>query len=173
MDTSALRKLSYGMYVVCSTKDGNINGQIADTVFQVTSEPVQIAVCINKQNLTHEFISSSGIFSVSVLSQETPMIFIGKFGFKSGRDTDKFKDTKYETGTSKVPIVLDFAVASLEGKVVKSLDVGTHTLFIGEITDSRVLSDKEPMTYSYYHEYLKGKSPKTAPTYISAEELKS
>lgn len=186
MDKAALYKLTYGMYIV-SSKDGDrINGQIANTVFQVTSEPPKIAVCLNKQNLTHEIVSSSKKFSVSVLSMETPMTFIGKFGFKSGRDTDKFEGTGLRQGSGQgartsassvepvqgpgSPVVLDYAVGYIDAKVVSSCDVGSHTLFIGEIIDSEVLSDKEPMTYAYYHECMKGKSPKTAPTYIQEEQ---
>lgn len=167
MDISALRKISYGVYIVSSKKnDGSFNGQIANTVFQVTSEPPKIAVCINTQNLTHEFISESGVFSVSVLTKETQMPFIGKFGFKSGRDIDKFKDVKYLTGPSGAPVVTDNASAWLDAKVVSSANVGTHTLFIGEITGGAVIFDGEAMTYDYYHLVKGGKSPKAAPTYI-------
>ncbi len=171
MNKAALYKISYGIYIVASKKGKRLNGQIANTVFQVTSEPMQVVISINKQNLTHEFISESGVFSVSVLSVDTPMAQIGKFGFKSGRDIDKFEGTNYRIGSTGAPIVLDNAVAYIECKVVDSIDVGTHTLFIGEVVDGDVLSDKEPMTYAYYHMVKKGKSPKTAPTYISEEPV--
>ncbi|MCK5123591.1 MAG: flavin reductase, partial [Dehalococcoidia bacterium] len=92
MNTKALRSLSYGIYVVASQKQGKLNAQIANTVVQVTSEPPTISVCINKQNLTHEFITESKVFTASILSQDTPLSFIGHFGFKSGRETDKLKD---------------------------------------------------------------------------------
>jgi len=169
MDPRALHKLSYGMYLVCSSNGGKLSGQVANTVFQVTAEPQKIAVCLNKQNLTHEMVSSSNKFSVSVLSAETPMVFIGRFGFKSGRDTDKFKDTQYKTGSGGLPLVTENMVACFELSVVGRADVGTHTLFVGEVTEAEVLSDKEPMTYTYYRECLKGKSPKTAPTYVKGE----
>ncbi len=170
MNLKALYKISYGVYIVASKKGDKFNGQIANTVFQVTSEPPQIAISINKSNLTHEFIESSGVFTVSVLSTETPMTQIGKFGFKSGRDIDKFESTNYKVGKTGAPIVLDNALAYLECEVVKSLDTGTHTIFVGRIVDADVLSDGEPMTYAYYHQIKKGKSPKTAPTYIADGE---
>ncbi len=168
MDLNALRKFNYGVYIVSSKKnDGAFNGQIANTVFQVTSEPVQIAVCINTGNYTHGFISESGLFSVSILSKDAPLKFIGQFGFKSGRDTDKFEGVKYFLGPSGVPVVMDYSVASLEAEVVSRLDVGTHTLFIGKVSDCKMFSDLEPMTYEYYHLVKGGKSPKAAPTYIA------
>lgn len=170
MDKSAFYKLSYGLYVVSSLKGEHINGQIANTVFQVTSEPPTLAVSINKQNYTHSFIESSGVFSVSILGVKTPMDFIGRFGFKSGRETDKFAGVTMKRGISQVPVVLDNAVAYLEALVVHQFDCGTHTIFLGEVKDGAVLTAEEPMTYAYYHLVKGGRAPKTAPTYISTEE---
>lgn len=167
MDLSALFKINYGLYIVSSKKDERFNGQIANAVMQVTSDPPKVAVCLNKNNLTHEFIESSNLFTVSILSKETPLTFIGLFGFKSGRDIDKFKDVNYVLGEKTfVPIVKDYTVAFIECKVVDKLDVGTHTIFIGEVLNCGKLSDEEPMTYAYYHEVKKGKASKNAPTYI-------
>ena len=166
MNPKILFKISYGLYVINSKKGDSFNGQIANTVFQVTAEPPQIAVCINKRNLTHEFIQESKVFTVSILSKETAMGFIGNFGFKSGREFDKFKDINYKLGITGAPIILDNAVGYLEAEVVNNVDVGTHTLFIGRIIEAQVLKDDEPMTYAYYHEVKRGTSPKTAPTYI-------
>ena len=166
MNTKALRSLSYGLYVVASQKQGKLNGQIANTVGQVTSEPPTVSVCINKQNLTHDFITESRVFAASILSQDTPLSFIGHFGFKSGREVDKFKDVNYRLGETKSPIVLDHTLAYLEAKVVNQVDVGTHTIFIGELVGADVLKEGEPMTYAYYHEVKRGTTPKTAPSYI-------
>ena len=167
MGLSPLTKISYGVYIVSSKKnDGSFNGQIANTVFQVTSEPAKIAVCINTQNFTHEFIQESGVFSVSVLSKGTEMPFIGRFGFKSGRDVDKFKGAQYITGPTGAPVITESSIAWVDARVVASAPVGTHTLFIGEISGGEVLSDDDPMTYEYYHQVKGGRSPKTAPTYI-------
>src|SRR4030043_1031059 len=166
MDIKTLQKISYGMYVISSKKGEKFNGQIANTVFQVTSEPPEIAVSMCKQNLTHEFVNESRFFTVSILSKETPMQFIGRFGFKCGRDFNKFEDIKYKVGVSGAPVVLENAIGYLECEVIDSLDIGTHTIFIGKVVDTEIIKDTEPMTYEYYHEIKGGKSPKTAPTYI-------
>ena len=169
MDLNALHNLSYGMYIVSSCNGGKLNGQIANTVFQVTSDPVTVAISINKQNLTHEFIENSRNFSISVLDESTPLLFIGKFGFRSGKAEDKFKDTKFEVSKSGCPIVLEHTVAYIEAKVVRKLDCGTHTLFLGEMTDSKIIAPGKPMTYNYYHETKRGTTPPKAPTYIKGE----
>lgn len=166
MNLNALFKISYGLYIISSIKDNRYNGQIANTVFQVTSEPPQFAICINKNNLTHEFIEYSKVFTVSILTKDTPMTFIGNFGFKSGREIDKFKNVNYFLGDLKVPVIKDYTVGYLELKVINKIDVGTHTLFIGELINSEVFNDDEPLTYAYYQRIKKGKSPKNAPTYI-------
>jgi flavin reductase (DIM6/NTAB) family NADH-FMN oxidoreductase RutF/rubredoxin len=166
MDKAAFFKLSYGLYVVTSKKNGQLNGQIANTAIQVTSDPPTIAISINKQNLTHEFIQASRTFAVSVISRSTPMTFIGHFGFKSGRDFNKFETMNYKTGVTGAPIVLENAIAYIEADVIKELDCGTHTIFVGEVRDCGILNTaEEPMTYAFYHEVKGGKSPKNAPTY--------
>ena len=166
MNLKALHSISYGLYVIGSRKGDRLNGQIANTVIQVSSQPPAISVCINKENLTHEYIKSSGAFSVSVLSQDTPLSFIGHFGFKSGREIDKFEGVNYKIGETQVPIVLDHALAYMEAKVTQEVDAGTHTDFIGELVDAEVLREGEPMTYAYYHQVKRGITPKTAPSYI-------
>lgn len=166
MDSQILHNIGYGMYIVSSNKGEAINGQIANTVFQITSEPVTIAVSINKKNLTHEFIESSSRFSLSILLEDAPLSFIGRFGFRSGREEDKFKDIKFERLASGCPVVLDHSIGYLEAKVINKLDCGTHTLFIGEMTDSKVLRSGKPLTYDYYHQVKRGGTPNTAPTFI-------
>ena len=141
MDLKALQKLGYGLYVVCSRKGDRLNGQIANTVFQVCSEPPTIAVALNRNNLTHEFIGESKVFTGSILSQETPLSFIGHFGFKSGRDVDKLKEVDYRLGVTQAPIVLGHTLATLEARVVHQFDVGTHTVFVGEIVGADVVQD--------------------------------
>ncbi|MEM2890485.1 MAG: flavin reductase [Candidatus Hadarchaeum sp.] len=170
MDLKTLYKISYGLYVVSSKYENKLNGQIANTVFQTTSDPPTIAVCLNKKNLTHEIIQKSNVFAVSILAKDAPLNFIGNFGFKTGRETDKFKEVKYKIGVTGAPIVLDNAVGYLEAEVINSLDVGTHTIFIGKIVEAQTLSNAEPMTYAYYHEIKRGVSPPTAPTYIKEEK---
>ena len=153
--------------MVCSKSGGKANGQIANAIFQVTSEPPTIAISINKKNLTHELIEKSKVFTISVLSEETPMTLIGTFGFKCGRDIDKITGVNCKSGISKIPIVLEYSIAYIESEVTNSVDVGTHTIFIGRVIDCDIIDDKKPMTYDYYHKVKGGLSPKTAPTYIA------
>jgi len=170
LNLESLFKLSYPMCIVCSEKNGRFNGCIANTIFQLTPEPSMVATSINRQCLTHEYITHSKVFTVSILSQEAPMPFIGMFGFRSGRDIDKFAQVKYRIGQTDVPVILDNTVAFLEAEVTNSIDVETHTLFIGKIVACETLdSEREPMTYAYYRDIKHGRTPKTAATYINIE----
>ena len=170
MNTKALQQISYGLYIIGSRKGDRINGQIANTVIQTSSEPPTISVCINKANLTHEFIKDSRVFTVSILSKDTPLSLIGQFGFKSGRDINKFEGVNYKTGETKAPIVLDHTLAYLEVRVTKELDVETHTDFVGELVGADILKEGEPMTYAYYHQVKRGTTPKTAPSYVEEKK---
>lgn len=166
MDLKALHKIGYGLYVVTSRKGDSLNGQIANTVFQITSEPPTVAVSINKKNLTWEFIRESRVFAVSVLCQDTPLSFIGGFGFKSGREVNKLEGVNYRIGRTGAPVVIDNAVACFEVEVTNEMDMGTHTVFAGTVVDSEVVSEKTCMTYEHYHQVKRGTTPKTAPSYI-------
>ena len=176
LDLESLFKLSYGMCIISSRKNGRFNGCIVNTVFQVTPEPPIVAVSVNRQCLTHEYIIDSKVFTVSILSQEARKVLIGKFGFRSGREVDKFEQVKYKTGQTGSPIILDNTVGFIEAEVVESIDVETHTLFIAGIVACEALDeDKEPMTYAYYRDIKHGRTPETAATYIktkSAAKLK-
>ena len=165
MNKSAFHKISYGLYMITSGKEGRFNGQIANTVFQVTSDPPTIAVSINKQNYTHDCIAESRRFAVSIMDEAAPMTMIGLFGFKCGRDINKFEGIATRIGTTGVPIVTDHAVAFIEAEVEGELDCGTHTIYLGRVVECDVLTAGEPMTYAYYRAVKGGKSPKTAPTY--------
>ena len=166
LDRRAFRDLSYGLYIVTSRDEGQFNGQIVNTVIQVTSDPPRVAVIINKKNLTHAFISKSRVFSVSVLQESAPMTFFGPFGFRSGRDFDKFAKVKFREGITGCPLVTEHALSCLEAEVFEEIDLGTHTIFIGNVVNSEVLATGRPLTYHYYHENLKGKPSKNAPTYV-------
>jgi len=170
VNREALHKLGYGLYVVSSRKGDRLNGQIANTVFQIASEPPTIAVSINKSNLTHEFIKDSRVFVASVLSQDTPLSFIGHFGFKSGRDIDKLEGINYKMGETQAPVVTDNTLAYLEAKVIQEVDAGTHTIFVGELVGADIIREGEPMTYAYYHQVKRGTTPKTAPSYVAEKE---
>jgi len=167
MDPKTLYKISYGLYVVSSFQGDRLNGQIANTVFQIASEPATIAVSINKKNLTHQLIASSKVFSVSILGQSTPLDFIGRFGFKSGRDVDKFQGISYRKGQTGAPVVLENAIGYLEAEVINAVEVETHTVFIARVVQAEILSAEEPMTYAFYHEVKRGTAPPSAPTYIA------
>ena len=169
MNLKALHSIGYGLYLITSKDGERINGQIANTVFQISSDPPTIAISINKQNLTNEFIKNSGLFAVSILAEETPLPLIGQFGFKSGRDVDKFADVKYQTTAQGLPYLEDEAVAYIEAKLIQDVDAGTHTIFIGEIVGAEVLKQGNPMTYAYYHQVKRGSTPPSAPTYIKSE----
>jgi len=168
MDAKALYLISYGMYIICSKKGDKINGQTANSVVQVASEPPIISVCINKQNLTHEFIKESKVFTASVIAQTAPLKLIGGFGFKSGRDVNKFEGVKYKIGQSGAPVILDNTLGYLEAKVIDSVDAKTHTIFVGELVGAEVLAEGEPMTYAYYHLVKRGTTPKSAPSFNKA-----
>jgi len=166
MDLTALYKISYGIYVISSKKADKFNGQIANVVFQVSSDPPIIAIVINKQNLTHEFIKESKIFTISILSKETPIEFIRDFGFKSGRKVEKFKNINYKIGITSAPYIVENSLAYIEAEVIDEIDIGTHTVFFGKIVNAEILKTGDVLTYEYYHKVKKGTAPKTAPTYI-------
>ena len=169
MDTTALFTLSYGLYTIGSFSGDRVNAQIANAVFQITSSPARIAVAINREELTNEFIKDSGYLAIGVLSQTADMPFIGHFGFKSGRDIDKFASKEYITTPSGCPCPKENTLACIELKVESSIEVDTHTLFIGELTHCMLLGEGTPMTYSYYQEVLRGKTPPTAPSFKAAQ----
>ncbi|MFH1226959.1 MAG: flavin reductase [Planctomycetota bacterium] len=173
MNPKTFHKISYGLYLVCSVKSDKINGQIANTVFQITSEPPTIAVSINKNNLTHEFITDSRVFTVLILPQDTPMNVIGTFGFKSGRDTNKFDGLKYRPGKTGAPVLEQYSIGYLECEVINSIDVVTHTIVIGRVVEAEITGDGEPMTYDYYHKIKRGTAPASAPTYIKEQKTES
>jgi ferric-chelate reductase [NAD(P)H] len=165
IDVKALFNLTYGMYIVSTEWEGRKNGQIANSVMQVTASPNTVAVCLNKDNLTWELLEKSGKFSVTVLEEEVPMTFIGTFGFKSGRDIDKFASCGWMAAPGGTPVVLDHALSWIEARVFNRVDVYTHSVFFGEVISSSCLKEGCPLTYANYHLVKKGKSPKSAPTY--------
>jgi flavin reductase (DIM6/NTAB) family NADH-FMN oxidoreductase RutF/rubredoxin len=172
IDFEALFKISYGLYIVSSGNKEKSSGFISNSVFQVTSEPPKFASCCNKNNFTAELIKNTGAFSVSILHKETSPDIFGRFGYKSGRDTDKMAGLNVKYGQTGVPIVLNDCIAFLECNVIDTIDVGTHLIFIGELKQSELINDsKEPITYLYYRQVKKGVAPKNAPTYIDKSKL--
>lgn len=173
MNPKALYNISYGLYIITSKKGDMLNGQIANTAFQISNDPPTLAVSINKNNLTHEYIKACKFFAVSVIAQAAPLSLIGQFGFKSGRDVDKFAGVKNKLTQNGVPYVDDHTLSYIEAKVVYEFDAGTHTVFVGQITEAEVLGEGDPMTYAYYQQVKKGGVPPSAPTYIKKEEEQS
>lgn len=167
MNPEAFFKITYGLYVVSSEYGNKQNGFISNTVFQVTASPEQFAVACSKKNFTAELISKSGKFSFSVLQQDVRQEIIGTFGYKSGRDIDKFTGFNVKTGKTGVPVLMDDCIAWFECELVQTFDAGTHIIFIGTVVDYDLVDgSKEPLTYKYYREARKGKAPENAPTYI-------
>ncbi len=171
MNYKALHKLSYGMYIVASEYQGKRAGYIGNTVFQITSSPVHIAISCHKNNDTSGVILNSRCFSVSVLQKEVSTSLIGEFGFMASSEINKFAKVKTETHATGAPIVIDSAVAWFDCRVKEVVDAGSHHLILGEVVDSALLSDKEPLTYEYYREKYKMLAPRNAPTYIEKEKL--
>lgn len=147
---TALYKISYGLYIVTSALEEKINGQVCNTFFQITSNPYTVAVALNKDNLTNEYVKKSGIFTANILGQSHHNL-VRRFGYRSGREFDKFKNIEYSKEITGAPI-LNNCLAYLECKVMpeKTLDIVTHNLFIAEVVGGQVFIDEEPMTYEYY-----------------------
>ena len=172
IDFNALFKVSYGLYLVSSGTSDQGNGYISNTVFQVTAEPPQFAAACNKDNYTSELISKTGVYAISVLKAECKPEIIGTFGYKSGKDISKFDGMEIKYGETGVPIVLNDSIAYLECKVNKTIDVGTHLLFIGDLISAVLIDESgDPLTYAYYRKVRKGIAPKNAPTYIDKSKL--
>ena len=170
MNYESFFKFSYGMYIVGAMLDDKPCGYIANTAFQVTAEPPCVAVSCNKANLTAEAIASSGCFSISVLQQSAEPSLIQRFGYQSGRDTNKFSHTMVKTGVTGAPVILEDCIAFFECELEHSFEVGTHILFVGKVVVAELVNKYgEPLTYSWYREVRKGLSPKNAPTYIRPE----
>lgn len=163
MNKNALFKLSYGVYIVTSWNNGKATGCTANSAMQITSNPAAIAVSVNHDNFTNECIKDTGVFALSILGEGCDPLVIGNFGFKSGRDNNKFSE--YDPLIKNYLPIVPKASAYITCKVVDTMETATHTVFLGEVTDADILNDDTPMTYSYYHNVIKGKSPKNAPTY--------
>ncbi|OLR56038.1 flavin reductase [Hornefia porci] len=157
---SAIFKLTYGLFVL-SAKDGEKdNACIINTALQVTSNPLQVSVTVNKANFTHDMIMKTGEFNLSILSQDTPFEVFQHFGMQSGRDVNKFEGDVLRTDNG-IAYVGGVSNAVISVKVSKTLDVGTHTIFVGEVTEEHVLSDVPSVTYQYYFDHIKPKPEAT------------
>lgn len=171
MNHEAFSRITYGLYVVGSTDGSRINGYVANTVFQVTAKPARFAIACNKDNHTCVLIRQSQVFSISVLQQDTKADLIGLFGYQSGHTLDKYASVRHRTGQTGAPILLEDTLAWFECRVVQTIDVGTHLLFVGEVVDGDVMDGAQPpLTYACYRDVRKGRSPRNAPTYLERAE---
>ena len=154
MDRKAMYKLSYGLFVLTAREDGKDNGCIINTAIQAASEPNQLSICVNKANYTHDMIQRTGKFTVSVLSQKAQFKLFKHFGFQSGRDTNKFEAFEQcARGTNGIYYITEGTNAYISVTVTKTEDLGSHTMFIGEITDMEVLSNVPSVAYAYKMKY--------------------
>lgn len=156
MNNAAMFQLTYGLFVLTAKDGEKDNGCIINTVQQVTSTPNRISIAVNKNNYTHDMIIKTGEFNVSILSEEVPFDIFKHFGFQSGRDTDKFAEfDAFDRSENGIAYLNKYANAFLSGKVVQTVDLGSHTLFIADVTDGEVLSSVPSVTYAYYHKNIK------------------
>ncbi|MBQ3583783.1 MAG: flavin reductase [Lachnospiraceae bacterium] len=159
MNTDALFKLGYGLYLITAKDEIKDNGCIINTVMQVTASPNRIVAVVNKSNYTHDMIKSCGKFNISVLSNEADFDLIKQFGFVSGKETDKFTGySDIKRSENGLLYLTKKANAYLSGTVTDMIDVGTHTMFVAELADAQVLNDIPSMTYEYYHANVKPKA---------------
>ena len=165
MDKTAFFNLSYGVYLCTTWDEGRPTGCVANSAMQITSEPATLAVSINRDNYTHKCIKECGYFSIVVLAEDSDPKLIGRFGFLSGEQTDKFEGFPY-TVRGKLPVP-DGGLCCFSCKVVGEMETSTHTVFLGEVFEAENLGKGTPMTYAYYHKVLKGKTAAKAPTYVA------
>ena len=159
-DLKALFKIGYGLYVVTCFDGKKHNGLIVNTVVQLTSTPAKVAVTINKQNYSHDVIKNTGKLNVNCLTTEAPFSIFEDFGFQSGRTADKFRYVASSISKNGLKVLASNINAVISLKVAQYLDVGTHGLFICDVEDADIISDKESMTYAYYHKNVKPKPVK-------------
>ena len=165
-----LTSLSYGMFAIGTKGNKMPNACIVNTVMQITSSPLTIAVSINHCNYTNECIKKNGEFTVSVLSEDTSGAVIGALGFTSGRDGNKLENVKHKILREGMPVIQEDICCWFLCKVINSIETVTHTVFIAELKAGSESIKGTPMTYKFYHEVIKGKAPKYAPTYIEEPE---
>lgn len=163
IDPTAMHKLSYGLFVLSTALNGKDNGCIINTAIQVTDNPKRLLFAVNKQNYTNEMLKQSGVFALSVLSEETPFAVFEHFGFQSGRDAEKFIGEPLRCANA-VAYVGGVANAVFAGKIESWQDVGTHTVFIAEVEEAKVLSSVPSVTYAYYFANIKPKPQPKAET---------
>lgn len=162
MDNNVLFKLTSGLFLLVAKADKD-NGCIINTVLQVTASPVRIVTAVNKNNFTHDMLKQTGIFNISILSENAPMDLYKRFGYASGRDINKFEGfNSVSRSKNGILYLTEYSNAFLSAKVTEEKDLGTHTLFTAEVTDAEIITDDTSVTYDYYQKNIKAaNSPKT------------
>ncbi len=155
MDNKAMYNLTYGLFILTAREGDKDNGCIVNTVSQVTTSPNRITVAVNKQNYTHDMIARTGAFNVSILTEQSKFQTFKHWGFQSGRDTDKAEGIVFERAENGIIYIAEDTNACISAKVVSMTDLGTHTLFLADVTDAKVLSDQNSVTYGYYQKNIK------------------
>ena len=167
MDNNALFKLSYGLFVLTAREGDKDNGCIINTAGQLTADPCKIQIAVNKANYTHDMILRTGEFNVSVLSEDAVFWIFQHYGFQSGKEVDKFANIPEARTKNGIRYVEGCTNAVISGKVITTVDCGTHTLFIADVTDAQVLSEDRSMTYQYYFDHVKPKpEPKKEASWV-------
>lgn len=162
MDQKAMFKIGYGLYILSAKEGKKENGCIINTAMQVTSTPNRISITVNKQNFTHDMIAKTGVFNVSILSEKARFDVFKHFGFQSGRDVDKFEEFENASRSKNgIYYVTGDTNAYISGKVIDQMDLGTHTMFIADVTDAEVLSDVPTTSYDHYQKNIKPKPETT------------
>ena len=163
MNTKAMFKLGYGLYILTGQYNGKDNGCIINTVIQVTSQPNRISITVNKDNYTHDIVQETGLFNVSVLTTDVDFGLIERFGFRSGKACDKFEGyTAVERAANGILYCTEHTNAMISAKVIDQMDLGSHTMFIAEVTECEILNDQPSVTYDYYQKNIKPKPDKGA-----------
>ena len=155
MDDKVLRNFTYGLFLITARDGSKMNGCIVNTGIQASSEPLTVAVSVNKADYTHDMIVKTGEFNLTFLSEESDFATFKHFGYQSGRDVDKFEKFEYKLAANGIPYITKGANSYLSAKVVKSVDLGSHTLFVAEITAGEILGTAPSVSYSYYFEHIK------------------
>ncbi|MBR5229187.1 MAG: flavin reductase [Firmicutes bacterium] len=158
MNSKTTRKLTYGLFVLTAHEDGKDNGCIINTAMQLTTTPNRVSIAVNKENHTHDMIMRTKKFTVSIISEDADFELFKHFGFQSGKDVDKFADFKdCKRGHNGLNYITKGTNGFISAWVQETVDLGTHTLFIGGVTDMEVLSEVPSVTYAYYQSDIKPK----------------
>ena len=166
MDNNVMRSISYGLFILTARDGDKLNGCVTNTLMQVTTSPNRVSITVNKDNYTHDMVLKTGEFNVSIFSEKAKFDTFKHFGFRTGREVDKFEDYPAPLAKNDIPYITDGTNGYISAKVIHSIDLGSHTLFIADVTDGQVLTDVPSATYDYYHKNIKESPGKKASGWI-------